>query len=66
MGNWLQGLTKSSTDKWIGGVCGGLVEHTSIPSWFLRLLFSLLFLSWGIGFVLYLLLWIFVPKKYGE
>ena len=63
MGNWLQELTKSDTDKWIGGVCGGLGQHSPVPSWTWRLLFSVLFLCFGTGFVLYILLWIFMPKR---
>jgi len=60
--NWLQNLTKSSSDKWLGGVCGGLGEHTPVPAWSWRFLFAVLFLFWGTGLVLYLLLWIFMPK----
>jgi len=63
MGNWLQELTKSDTDKWIGGVCGGLGQHSPFPSWVWRFMFSFLFLFFGAGFVLYILLWIFMPKK---
>ena len=62
--NWLQAFTKSEKDRWLGGICGGLGEHTSIPSWAWRLLFTLLgILGCGIGIVLYILLWIFVPAK---
>jgi phage shock protein C len=61
--NWLQRLTKSKTDKWIGGVCGGLGEHTPIPTWVWRFIFSALFLFFGSGFFLYILMWIFMPKK---
>ncbi len=64
--NWLQTLTKSTTDKWISGVCGGLGEHTSVPAWVWRFLFCVLFLFYGTGLVLYILLWIFMPKKEGE
>lgn len=64
--NWLQTLTKSGRDKWIGGVCGGLGEHTPIPAWLWRFLFAVLFLFWGTGLVLYLLLWIFMPRGNGE
>ena len=60
--NWLQTLTKSSKDKWIGGVCGGLGEHTPVPSWFWRLLFAVLFLCYGTGLLVYILLWIFLPR----
>jgi phage shock protein PspC (stress-responsive transcriptional regulator) len=59
--NWLQNLTKSDTDKWIGGVCGGLGESSPIPSWVWRVLFVLLL--FGPGFFIYILLWIFVPSK---
>jgi len=61
--NWLQRLTKSKKDKWIGGVCGGLGMFTPIPSWTWRLLFTVLFLCGGAGFVIYVLLWIFLPKE---
>jgi phage shock protein C len=61
--NWLQNFTKSQKDKWIGGVCGGLGEHTPVPSWTWRLLFILFLFVCGTGLLLYILLWIFVPKK---
>jgi phage shock protein C len=60
--NWLQRLTKSHRDKWIGGVCGGLGEHSPVPAWFWRFLFAFLFLLYGAGLFLYILLWIFVPR----
>ena len=60
--NWLQGLKKSTKDKWIGGVCGGLAEHTPIPSWSWRFLFTVLVFFFGTGILLYILLWIFIPK----
>ena len=63
MGNWLQELTKSETDKWIGGVCGGFGQRSPLPSWVWRFLFSFLFLCFGTGLVLYILLWMFMPKK---
>ncbi|PKN51793.1 MAG: hypothetical protein CVU55_10120 [Deltaproteobacteria bacterium HGW-Deltaproteobacteria-13] len=61
--NWLQELTKSSSDKWIGGVCGGLGAHTPIPSWAWRLLFAVLFIFYFTGLFIYILLWIFVPAE---
>ena len=67
--NWLQKLSKSKQNKWIGGVCGGLGEHSRIPSWCWRFLFSVLFFFWGFGLLVYVLLWIFVPvgeKNEGE
>lgn len=61
--NWFDEFAKSETDRWIGGVCGGLGEHTPVPSWVWRLLFALLVLCFGTGFLLYVLLWIFVPRR---
>ncbi|MDD5414523.1 MAG: PspC domain-containing protein [Smithellaceae bacterium] len=60
---WLANFAKSDTDRWIGGVCGGLGEHTPVPSWVWRLLFALLAVCFGTGFLAYILLWIFVPHK---
>jgi len=60
---WLANFAKSDADRWIGGVCGGLGEHTPVPSWVWRLLFVLLFVCFGTGFLVYVLLWIFVPRK---
>jgi len=46
----------------LGGVCGGLGEHSPVPSWVCRVLTVLLALVWGFGVVLYILLWIFMPR----
>ena len=51
----------STTDKWIGGVCGGLASLTNVPAWTWRILFLLTALLHGIGVLVYILLWIFVP-----
>ncbi len=61
--NWLHNLTKSDSDKWIGGVCGGLGESSPIPAWAWRLLFVTLLVCFGTGILLYILLWIFIPAK---
>ncbi|MBU0651385.1 MAG: PspC domain-containing protein [Proteobacteria bacterium] len=61
--NWLRRLSKARDDRWIGGVCGGLGEHTPIPSWTWRVIFSILFLFFGTGLLIYILLWIFMPKE---
>jgi phage shock protein C len=64
--NWLRELTRSANDKWIGGVCGGLGESSPIPSWAWRLLFMILFICYGTGLLIYILLWIFVPAKFNK
>ena len=59
----INALRRSTADRWIAGVCGGIAEATGVDSWVWRLLFVVLVLCWGIGLVLYVLMWIFVPKE---
>jgi len=59
----LHALRRSRGDRWFGGVCGGVAQVTGAPSWFWRLLFTLLAFCAGSGVLLYLLLWIFVPEE---
>jgi phage shock protein PspC (stress-responsive transcriptional regulator) len=54
-------LRRSSSDYWLGGVCGGLGKASGIESWIWRLLFACSILLGGIGVIPYILLWIFVP-----
>ena len=56
-------LHRSLTDRWFGGVCGGLGELTGIPAWSWRILFVLTAFLHGLGLLMYLLLWIFVPVQ---
>ena len=53
---------RSRSDRWIGGVCGGIARATGVESWVWRLIFVALFLCVGAGLLAYLLLWIFVPS----
>ena len=63
---FIQNLTKSRKDVWIGGVCGGLGEHTLIPSWVWRALFAVMIFGYGVGLAAYIVLWIFVPEATRE
>ncbi|HEX5374381.1 MAG TPA: PspC domain-containing protein [Aquabacterium sp.] len=56
-------LRRIKDDRWLGGVCGGLSRMTDVESWVWRLAFALLFLFWGSGLLLYILLWVFVPEE---
>ncbi len=57
-------LHLSTTDRKLAGVCGGLAEYFGINSVFIRTLFFCMTVA-GFGIMLYLLLWIFLPKKNG-
>jgi len=54
---------RSRTDRWFGGVCGGIARSTGLDSWAWRLIFAALFICAGVGLLLYVLLWIFVPSE---
>ncbi len=54
-------LTRSTKNKVIAGVCGGLARYFNIDPIIVRVLFVALSLAEGSGILLYILLWIFVP-----
>jgi len=56
-------LRRSASDRWIGGVCGGIAPVLGLESWVCRLLVAVLTLFGGFGVIVYLLLWIFVPQE---
>lgn len=58
----LKSVQRSPWSRVIGGVCAGLGEHTQIPTWLWRTVFVLLALCGGIGVVIYLLFWLFIPR----
>jgi phage shock protein PspC (stress-responsive transcriptional regulator) len=57
----LRNLARSDQDALAGGVCGGLGEHTPVPSWLWRAIFVALALAWGVGLPIYVALWVFMP-----
>jgi phage shock protein C len=58
----LHQLSRSSTDRMLAGICGGLGRHTDLPSWAWRIMFCLTCLYFGAGLLIYLLLWMFLPQ----
>ena len=61
--NAINALRRSITDRWIGGVCGGVAQVTGIASWVWRLLFIFGLVFAGSGVLLYVLMWILVPQE---
>ena len=59
----INGFRRSQSDRWLGGVCGGLAVSTGVDSWVWRLMFAMLVFVCGTGILLYLLLWVFVPSE---
>ncbi|MEU1547874.1 MULTISPECIES: PspC domain-containing protein [Nocardia] len=56
-------FTRSAHDKWIAGVCGGIAEYLGWNANVVRLLFVVSCLLPGPQFILYLVLWLLMPKK---
>jgi phage shock protein PspC (stress-responsive transcriptional regulator) len=57
-------LYRDSSDKFIGGVCSGLANYMNVDPAIVRILFAIVtFGGFGIGFLIYILLWIVLPKK---
>lgn len=60
-------IYRSSTDKVISGVCGGLGEYFNIDPSIIRLFWLLLSISTcGIGILAYIICSIVIPKSDGE
>jgi phage shock protein PspC (stress-responsive transcriptional regulator) len=54
-------LTRSTTDRIVGGVAGGLGRHLNIDPLAIRITFVILTFAGGIGLIAYLLCLLFVP-----
>jgi len=60
----LETFHRSQTDKFLGGVCGGVAEYLDIPTWLVRLIWVVLtFIPYLTipSILIYILMWIFVP-----
>ena len=55
-------LRRITGKHWLGGVCAGMGYWLRVPTWLLRLAWTILLLVYGIGGIVYLLLWIFMPR----
>lgn len=57
-------LYRSSTNKKIAGVCGGLAEYFHIDATIIRVVFVILLLPGGFpGLIPYLILWLVMPMR---
>jgi len=55
-------LFRDPDDHLLGGVCAGLANYFNIEAVWLRLAFALLVIFGGTGLILYVILWIVIPK----
>ncbi len=61
----MERLYRSSTQRILGGVCGGLGEYFNIDPTIVRVIYAIITVATAgvIGVVLYLLLWLIVPAE---
>jgi phage shock protein PspC (stress-responsive transcriptional regulator) len=57
-------LYRDTSDKMIGGVCAGIANYMNVDPAIIRLLFAIItFGGFGMGFFIYILLWIILPAR---
>ena len=56
-------IHKSTTDKKIFGVCGGIAEWLGIDPVIVRLVWALLVFGWGTGLIAYIVCALVLPEE---
>ncbi|HLF46745.1 MAG TPA: PspC domain-containing protein [Chitinophagaceae bacterium] len=57
-------LFRDSSDKFLGGVCSGIANYLNVDPAIVRILFAIItFGGFGLGVLIYILLWIILPPK---
>lgn len=59
-------MYRKTDDCIIAGVCGGLADYFEIDETLVRIIFVILTIGGGSGILLYLVLWLVIPKKGNE
>lgn len=59
-------LYRSTTDKKIAGVCGGIAEYFDVDPVIIRVIALILFFAGLSGLIAYIILWIVVPIDPGQ
>jgi phage shock protein C len=64
-GTGMKRLYRSTTDRWIAGVCGGIGEYFGIDPNIIRLIWVIVTIITGFiwGILVYILLWIILPQR---
>lgn len=58
-------LYRSRSDALLGGVCGGIGEHLGVDPNLVRVVFAVLAVASGVGILLYIILWLIIPREGG-
>lgn len=59
-------LERSTTDKMLGGVCGGLAEYLGVDATIVRIIAAALIIFTGVGPIAYILAWVLIPAASGN
>ena len=62
MDNNVRKLTRSTTERRIAGVCGGLANYLTVDPVVLRIIFLISLVFGGLGFWAYLVIWLVAPE----
>lgn len=56
-------LTRSTSNKVIAGVCGGMGDYFNIDPVIVRVIWLILLLGAGTGLIAYLIAWLVIPEE---
>ena len=56
-------MRRNTSDRWIAGVCSGIADYFGIDATLVRILFVASILLPGPQVLLYLVLWLVIPKR---
>jgi phage shock protein C len=56
-------LTRSQTERYVGGVAGGLAAYFNVDPVLVRLAFLVLAFANGVGLIIYVAMWLLVPAE---
>lgn len=56
-------LVRSETDRIIAGVAGGIAKYFNVDTTLVRLIFVLITVFGGSGILIYIVLWIIIPRE---
>ena len=56
-------LHRSTDDRWLAGVCGGLAKYFNVDPTLMRVIFVILALIGLGGVIIYLVLWVIIPPE---
>lgn len=64
-GNAMKKLYRSTTDRWIAGVCGGIGEYVGIDPNVIRVIWAIITAITGFlaGIIAYILVWVILPEQ---